>query len=278
VSSQLGRPDSEQKIRLQKLLNSVQPELLVSAPVEVEVEVEVVAEIEVQVEVAVEAEIQVEAAPKRQFAPDPKEIQDWVIEPVSVCAALPHGAARLDSQPRAAVAAPSAVQHQQIPALAWMPNGLPQWAQSRFEVLLFSVAGLTLAVPLICLGQIQPITAELTPLFGQADWFMGLQPTPQGKIRTVNTAKFVMPERYQEDFEKTAKFVISINGVPWGLAVDSVNQPISLNPDEVKWRQERSKRPWLAGTVKQHMCALLDIAMIGEMLTHADKNARKSRP
>jgi purine-binding chemotaxis protein CheW len=132
-------------------------------------------------------------------------------------------------------------------------------------------------VPLISLGQIQPITDELTPLFGQADWFMGLQPTPQGKIRTVNTAKFVMPERYDENFVKNAKYVVSINGVPWGLAVDSVNQPISLKPDEVKWRSDRSKRPWLAGTVKEHMCALLDIPMIGQMLVDADKNALKSR-
>jgi purine-binding chemotaxis protein CheW len=158
-----------------------------------------------------------------------------------------------------------------------MPNGLPQWAQSRFDVLLFKVSGLTLAVPLVSLGQIQPITDELTPLFGQADWFMGLQPTPQGKIRTVNTAKFVMPERYDESFVKNAKYVVSINGVPWGLAVDSVNQPISLQPDDVKWRSDRSKRPWLAGTVKEHMCALLDIPMIGQMLIDADKNAMKTR-
>ncbi|HCS63246.1 MAG TPA: chemotaxis protein CheW, partial [Cellvibrio sp.] len=101
---------------------------------------------------------------------------------------------------------------------------------------------------------------------------MGLQPTPAGKIRTVNTAKFVMPERYDENFLKTARYVVSINGVPWGLAVDSVNQPITLMPDDVKWRSDRSKRPWLAGTVKDHMCALLDIPRIGQMLIEADKN------
>jgi purine-binding chemotaxis protein CheW len=156
--------------------------------------------------------------------------------------------------------------------LEWLENGRPQWAQSRFDVLLFKVSGLTLAVPLISLGQIQPLTDELTPLFGQADWFMGLQPTPAGKIRTVNTAKFVMPERYDPRFLETAKYVMSINGVPWGLAVDSVNQPITLMPDDVKWRSDRSKRPWLAGTVKDHMCALLDIPRIGQMLVDADKN------
>jgi purine-binding chemotaxis protein CheW len=163
-----------------------------------------------------------------------------------------------------------------IPGLEWLPNGLPSWAQTRFEVLLFQVSGLTLAVPLISLGQILPITDELTPIFGQADWFMGLQPTPSGKIRVVNTAKFVMPERYQDDFVKRAKYLVSINGVPWGLAVDSIHQPISLEPNAVKWRTNRSQRPWLAGTVKAHMCALLDIPMFGKLLMNVDKNRAKN--
>jgi purine-binding chemotaxis protein CheW len=51
-----------------------------------------------------------------------------------------------------------------------------------------------------------------------------------------------------------------------------VNQPITLVPEDVKWRSDRSKRPWLAGTVKDHMCALLDIPRIGQLLIEADKN------
>jgi len=163
----------------------------------------------------------------------------------------------------------------ELEGLVWEANGRPPWAQGNFDVLLFKVSGLTLAVPLVALGQIQPITDALTPIFGQADWFMGLQPTALGKIRTVNTALFVMPERYDEAFLKTAKLVISINGLEWGLAVDSVNQPITLSPDAVKWRSERSKRPWLAGTVKEQMCALIDVPMMGKLLLDADTNTYK---
>lgn len=160
----------------------------------------------------------------------------------------------------------------QVELLDWCENGRPNWAQDRFDVLLFTVYGLTLAVPLVALGQIQPLTDELTPLFGQADWFMGIQPTPMGKIRTVNTALFVMPERYDPAFLDTARYVISIDGLNWGLAVDSVQQPISLDPDEVKWRSGRGQRPWLAGTVKAQMCALLDIPNMGRILRQADRN------
>ncbi|MFO1388138.1 chemotaxis protein CheW [Cellvibrio sp.] len=251
VAPDFAEPDAAKKEKLQKLLSSAQPKIAVAPIVKV-------------------APVEVVAQPKTTFVNDPNEIQEWVIETAAPI---------VDAQP--IVETPAVVEAEttsfKIPGLEWMPNGLPQWAQSRFDVLLFKVSGLTLAVPLISLGQIQPITDELAPLFGQADWFMGFQPTPQGKIRTVNTAKFVMPERYDESFVKNAKYVVSINGVPWGLAVDSVNQPISLMPDEVKWRSDRSKRPWLAGTVKEHMCALLDIPMIGQMLMEADKNLMKSR-
>lgn len=162
-----------------------------------------------------------------------------------------------------------------IEFLNWCDNGRPQWAQERFEVLLFQVSGLTLAVPLIALGQIQAITDGLTPLFGQADWFMGLQPSPAGEIRTVNTALFVMPERYDPNFVKSANYVMSLNGVSWGLAVDTVNQPITLEVDDVKWRSERTKRPWLAGTVKEHMCALIDIPQMAQMLIDADHSGSR---
>lgn len=159
--------------------------------------------------------------------------------------------------------------------LEWRENGRPLWAQERFDALLFTVSGLTLAVPLIALGQIQTIGEELTPIFGQSDWFMGLLNTPHGQVRTVNTALFVMPEKYSDSFLETAKYVITIDGLPWGLAVDSVNQPITLDPGDVKWRTQRTSRPWLAGTVKSAMCALIDIPCMGAMLQASDKRQRR---
>lgn len=246
----------EQKQKLEKLLQSARTQLLIEPAIETKT--------------AVETDTQV--VQTSAFREMPDEIQEWDIEithPDTV-----YIEARIES-PQADEEALHQQQMYHIEGLEWAENGRPQWAQSRFDVLLFSVSGLTLAVPLISLGQIQPLTDELTPLFGQADWFMGLQPTAAGKIRTVNTAQFVMPERYDENFLRTAKYVVSINGIPWGLAVDSVNQPITLHPDDVKWRSDRSKRPWLAGTVKEHMCALLDIPRIGQLFIDADKNSRR---
>jgi len=155
--------------------------------------------------------------------------------------------------------------------LTWGENGRPVWAQHKFDALLFEVSGLALAVPLIALGQIINLSPDkLTPLFGRSEWFMGLLTTALGQIRVINTALFVMPERYEASFLESVNYVISMDGQPWGLAVDRVTQPITLDPEDVKWRSERTSRPWLAGTVKTKMCALIDIPQMAKLLNTPD--------
>lgn len=146
-------------------------------------------------------------------------------------------------------------------------EGRPSWADEPFECLLFDVAGLTLAVPLVCLGSIYPLAnAELTPLFGQPDWFLGILPSQAGNLKVLDTARWVMPERYRDDFRDGLQYVISVQGYEWGLAVHQVSRSIRLEPDEVKWRSQRAQRPWLAGTVIEHMCALVDVAALAELI------------
>ena len=87
--------------------------------------------------------------------------------------------------------------------------------------MLFDVAGVTMAVPLIALGQILP-PEKLTVLSGQSSWFAGILPSRSGDIRVVNTAEFVMPERYDGKFKDHCRYVITIDGCSWGLAVDAV--------------------------------------------------------
>ncbi|QFT22904.1 CheW-like domain protein [Pseudomonas sp. THAF187a] len=148
-----------------------------------------------------------------------------------------------------------------------LADGRPAWAEEPFECLLFDVAGLTLAVPLICLGSIYPLEGqELTPLFGQPDWFLGILPSQAGNLKVLDTARWVMPDRYREDFREGLQYVISVQGYEWGLAVHQVSRSIRLDPSEVKWRSQRTQRPWLAGTVIEHMCALLDVAALAELI------------
>jgi len=146
-------------------------------------------------------------------------------------------------------------------------DGRPSWAAEPFECLLFDVAGLTLAVPLVCLGSIYPLAGhELTPLFGQPDWFLGILPSQAGNLKVLDTARWVMPDRYREDYRQGLQYVISVQGYEWGLAVHQVSRSLRLDPNEIKWRSHRGQRPWLAGTVIEHMCALLDVSALAELI------------
>jgi purine-binding chemotaxis protein CheW len=149
---------------------------------------------------------------------------------------------------------------------ALVSNGRPVWAQERFECLLFSVAGLQLAVPLASLGAIYKIESHFTPLVGRASWFMGLYRHDERNIRVVDTAQLVMPDRVDDKTRENYKFIIRLGGNNWGIACDSVQESIQLEPEAVKWRTERSKRAWLSGTVIKHMCALIDVDALTSIL------------
>ncbi len=96
-------------------------------------------------------------------------------------------------------------------------DGRPSWAAEPFECLLFDVAGLTLAVPLVCLGSIYSLAGhELTPLFGQPEWFLGILPSQAGNLKVLDTARWVMPDRYRDDFRQGLQYVISVQGYEWG--------------------------------------------------------------
>lgn len=152
------------------------------------------------------------------------------------------------------------------------------WREGEFEALLFDVGGLTLAVPLVSLGSIYPLDSEITPLFGQPDWFLGLLKTPAGNLKVLDTARWVMPERYREDLKDSLQFVISVEGFEWGMAVHNVSQSIRLTPEQVKWRSQQGKRPWLAGTVIEHMCALLDISALARLISQHGQQTVGDKP
>lgn len=198
-------------------------------------------------------------------------VAEVVSEPVvEVAAPVAEAVAPLvvEPIPMPPVVEPVADVHRPSPQIfSSQPDGRPDWAEEPFECLLFDVAGLTLAVPLVCLGSIYPLAGQdLTPLFGQPDWFLGILPSQSGNLKVLDTARWVMPDRYRDDFKQGLQYVISVQGYEWGLAVHQVSRSIRLNPDEIKWRSQRSQRPWLAGTVIEHMCALLDVAALAELI------------
>ncbi|ALQ08937.1 MULTISPECIES: chemotaxis protein CheW [Pseudoalteromonas] len=137
----------------------------------------------------------------------------------------------------------------------------------EFQALFFEVAGLTLAVPLKALGGIHQL-GEVNHLFGKPKWFKGVMLNRDEKLNVVDTAHWVMPEKYDEKLEASLnyQYLITLGDSQWGLLAEKLINNITLSKEDVKWRTDQSKRPWLAGVIKKKMCALIDVDNLNALL------------
>lgn len=135
------------------------------------------------------------------------------------------------------------------------------WSSQGVECLVFSVGGLKLAVPLLLLGGVHEVDAsDVKPLIGQPKWYLGMSHKNEQSLQVIDTANFIMPERPQSLGEQGYKYLIQLEKTPWAIACQSIDDTVRLEAAEIKWRGDRGKRAWLAGTVIEKMCALIDVS------------------
>jgi purine-binding chemotaxis protein CheW len=155
----------------------------------------------------------------------------------------------------------------------------PVWgAGNTFQALLFRTAGLMLAVPLVELSGVQEFDpAAVTAMPGHQPWYLGLVSYREHSTPVIDTALLVLPEERlarikQPPAERLTRIVFIDNG-RWGLACDAVADVVTLTPDQVRWRTSRSKRRWLAGTVIEQMCAIIDPPAFARLLATGIEDA-----
>lgn len=137
------------------------------------------------------------------------------------------------------------------PAPAWRNMD----TEPRFQALFFEVAGMTFAVPLTHLGGIYQLS-KLTSLFGKPAWFSGIMTERERQLSVVDTARWAMPGHTQDE---VYQYVVTLGESHWGLACHQLKGTVQLTREQVKWRTTPGSRPWLAGMVKEKMCALLHV-------------------
>ncbi len=148
--------------------------------------------------------------------------------------------------------------------------GLGHWEtpirEQNFQVLYFDVNGMTFAVPLDELGGIHR-KAELNHLIGRPAWYLGLQTNRDSQLDVVDTAKWVMAEKLRDDSYKEAyQYIVMLGESMWGLACSQLLGTETLSSEKIRWREQVGKRPWLAGMVKEKMCALIHVEALIAML------------
>jgi len=139
--------------------------------------------------------------------------------------------------------------------------------QDEFQILLFDVSGVKFAIPLDKLNGILEWSNDLTPMPNRSDWFLGILAERERQIKVIDIALLVVPSKFREQHtQESLEKIILIGDSQWGMACDAVSEVITLRKKDVRWRGETTKRPWLAGTVIEHMCALLDADEFAAML------------
>jgi purine-binding chemotaxis protein CheW len=138
-----------------------------------------------------------------------------------------------------------------------------------FQALLFQVAGLTVAVSLVDLNGILRYPPQLVAVLGLPRWSLGVVRHRDTNVVAVDSITLFVPERLREAARAHAnpRYLVLFGGGRFGLACDAVDRVIRLTPAEVRWRGERGRRPWLAGTVREHLCALLEIPALARLLS-----------
>jgi len=141
------------------------------------------------------------------------------------------------------------------------------YRKSSFQAMFFDVAGLVIAVPLVELGGIHNVDST-TSLLGKPPWFKGVMVHREDNINVVDTAQWVMPEKCNDSLMEALdyQYVIMLSDSSWGLMAEHLVDTVTLEPEDVKWLDTPSKRPWLAGLVKERMCALLDVEQLIRLL------------
>ncbi|ASD67443.1 chemotaxis protein CheW [Pseudoalteromonas piscicida] len=141
------------------------------------------------------------------------------------------------------------------------------YQEGEFQALFFEVAGLTLAVPLKSLGGIHQL-GEVNQLFGKPKWFKGVMLNREEKLNVVDTARWVMPEKLTPELEDSLdyQYLITLGDSNWGLLAEKLVNNLTLKPEDIKWRTADGKRPWLAGVIKEKMCALIDVENLNRLL------------
>lgn len=132
--------------------------------------------------------------------------------------------------------------------------------QASFQVLLFDINGLQLAIRTNAVKAIlpwpeTPLVQDKSTAVNEA--IIGVYNQASSPIKVINTAYIVLPIQHRQDLNMPSFMIVFEEG-HWALSCHKINAVITLSTDDVNWRKNRTIRPWLAGTSIKQGCSIID--------------------
>ena len=132
------------------------------------------------------------------------------------------------------------------------------------QCLLFKLAGMTLAAPLLHLDGIVTGVDQVSATPGRPSWMLGMARCRGDMVRLLDPTCLIAPERHpaRESISNRPVeewCILLIGNKRWGLVCDDLLEVITVQPGDVRWSHDRHHKPWLAGMMASPMAALLDL-------------------
>lgn len=179
-------------------------------------------------------------------------MRDDILEPVQAPVEAP-------ASPPASPPAP------EVPAGASYPR-----PEKPFSALVIEAGPLTLLAPLADLGGVAPLDQlNIRPTPAHSPWYLGIADSKQGRVQLIDLAAIVTPadREYEPD---TARQVVFLANSRFALACRAIHGTRTIDPEQLRWRSERRRLPWLAGVDREKMATLLDLTALHGSLEAGD--------
>lgn len=143
---------------------------------------------------------------------------------------------------------------------------IPEWADSLFQVISFSVGESLCAVSIDRIAGIIPTPTTLTYLPGQAPWFMGLHQNKGCTVSVIDLAFIIGQTEDKLEIKSGAilpkGFIVLIGDARWGFVIRDMGNMFMMENDEVQWKHPRDSSEIVVGTVVKNMSTLLDLNIV----------------
>lgn len=152
----------------------------------------------------------------------------------------------------------------EVAATSSLPSQAAAPAAVNGSYQMISVSGVTLGVPSAAIDNIAPLDSIRCTTSAASDGTLGCYAEGAITITVVDTARLLLPD--QAAAPAHSGFVLRLKNQPWALRCDAVGSTFAPVPEAIHWRGASGKRLWLAGTVREPGCALLDIPELLKLL------------